>query len=71
MLTFRFGLTKKEGNMKKTVFLGFIVFLVATWFGIAFADHHAIKIAEKEGIGKHLYRCQGHDALLVQKRCSG
>jgi predicted lipoprotein with Yx(FWY)xxD motif len=57
--------------MKKTAFIGFIIFLVVAWFGVALADHHAVKIAEKEGIGKYLTDAKGMALYWFKKDTPG
>lgn len=41
--------------MKKIRVIGFIVFLASAWLDVAHADHHALKIDQKEGVGVYLF----------------
>lgn len=57
--------------MRKTVLAGFILFIVAAWFGIALADNHAVKVAEKEGVGKYLTDAKGITLYWFKKDAPG
>lgn len=63
--------TNKGGNMKKIGVIGFIVFFTVVWLGVAQADHHAVKIAEKEGVGKYLTDAKGMALYWFKKDAPG
>jgi len=52
-------ITEKEGTMKKIVLAVLVLFVITGWLGVAFADNHAVKVADKEGIGKYLTDAKG------------
>ncbi len=58
--------------MRKTVLSCAIAFaLVLVYAGAAFADHHAVKVAEKEGIGKFLVDAKGMTLYIYKKDSIG
>lgn len=57
--------------MKKIGVIGFIVFFIVVWLGVAQADHHAVKIAEKEGVGKYLTDAKGMALYWFKKDAPG
>jgi predicted lipoprotein with Yx(FWY)xxD motif len=57
--------------MRKIVSVIFFALILTGWFGIALADHHAVKIAEKEGIGKYLTDAKGMTLYWFKKDTPG
>lgn len=70
-MMFRVGSTNKGGKNEKTGLIGFIVFLAVVWFGVALADHHAVKIAMKEGVGEYLTDAKGTALYWFKKDSPG
>lgn len=58
--------------MRKTVLSYMIAFVFALAFaGAASADHHAVKVSEKEGIGKFLVDAKGMTLYIFKKDSVG
>jgi predicted lipoprotein with Yx(FWY)xxD motif len=57
--------------MKKSYLLFLAVLLLAVFSTVAVAMHHAVKIAEKEGLGKYLTDTEGKTLYWFQKDSPG
>lgn len=57
--------------MRKIVFTVFVLFIIAGWIGIASADHHAVKVTNKEGLGKYLTDAKGMALYWFTKDAPG
>jgi predicted lipoprotein with Yx(FWY)xxD motif len=62
---------KREEIMKRIMVAGFAALLLVGWIGVALADHHAVKIAEKEGLGKYLTDAKGMTLYWYKKDAPG
>jgi predicted lipoprotein with Yx(FWY)xxD motif len=57
--------------MKRSYLLFLAVFTLVVFSGAAMAMHHAVKIAEKEGLGRYLTDTEGKTLYWFQKDSSG
>lgn len=57
--------------MKITRFTVLLVLFAVVFAGVAFAAHHAVKVAEKEGIGKYLTDTEGKTLYWFKKDTAG
>ncbi len=56
---------------RKGLFYAFTLVLAVAFAGAAYADHHAVKISQKEGIGKYLTDAKGMTLYLFKKDSPG
>jgi predicted lipoprotein with Yx(FWY)xxD motif len=62
----------REGAMRKTVLTYVIAFAIVSAFaGAASADHHAVKVSAKDGIGKFLVDAKGMTLYIFKKDSIG
>ncbi len=57
--------------MKRVLVMVMAAVMMVVWVGISFADHHAVKIAEKEGVGKYLTDTKGTALYWFKKDAPG
>jgi len=56
---------------RRALLLAICAVLTVTFAGVALADHHAIKLTEKEGTGKFLVDAKGMTLYLFKKDSPG
>lgn len=57
--------------MRKILIGMFVCFAVVVWLGIAFADNHAVKVSDKEGLGRFLTDAKGMTLYWFTKDSMG
>ena len=57
--------------VKRTVVFGMFAILALAFTGAAMAGHHAVKVSEKEGVGKFLVDAKGMTLYLFKKDAPG
>jgi predicted lipoprotein with Yx(FWY)xxD motif len=58
-------------TMKKSAMFAVFAILTLVFAGAALADHHAVKLSEKEGVGKFLVDAKGMTLYLFKKDSPG
>jgi predicted lipoprotein with Yx(FWY)xxD motif len=61
----------KEDGMRRQMLFLFVALLVVGWIGVVYADNHAVKVVEKEGIGKYLTDAKGMTLYWYKKDMPG
>jgi predicted lipoprotein with Yx(FWY)xxD motif len=64
-------LREKEDAMRRLMLIGIVALIAVAWMGIAQADNHAVKVAEKEGLGKYLTDAKGMTLYWYKKDAPG